>query len=62
LQIDGVLYLRVKDPYDASYGVTDPIYALEQLAQTTMRSELVSPARCYCSATTDYSKLCTYDC
>ncbi|KAM6111558.1 stomatin-like protein 2, mitochondrial [Phoenicopterus ruber ruber] len=40
LQIDGVLYLRVMDPYKASYGVEDPEYAVTQLAQTTVRSEL----------------------
>ncbi|XP_033952153.1 stomatin-like protein 2, mitochondrial [Pseudochaenichthys georgianus] len=40
LQIDGVLYLRILDPYKASYGVEDPQYAVTQLAQTTMRSEL----------------------
>ncbi|KAL7370180.1 hypothetical protein ABVT39_021433 [Epinephelus coioides] len=40
LQIDGVLYLKILDPYKASYGVEDPEYAVTQLAQTTMRSEL----------------------
>lgn len=40
LQIDGVLYIRTLDPYAASYGVEDAVYALVQLAQTTMRSEL----------------------
>ncbi|XP_033634813.1 stomatin-like protein 2, mitochondrial [Asterias rubens] len=40
LRIDGVLYLRVTDPYKASYGVEDPEYAVTQLAQTTMRSEI----------------------
>ncbi|XP_071375457.1 stomatin-like protein 2, mitochondrial isoform X1 [Centroberyx affinis] len=40
LQIDGVLYLRILDPFKASYGVEDPEYAVTQLAQTTMRSEL----------------------
>lgn len=63
LQIDGVLYLRILDPFkvrpglgrisvnrhlliknafpaQASYGVEDPEYAVTQLAQTTMRSEL----------------------
>jgi regulator of protease activity HflC (stomatin/prohibitin superfamily) len=40
LSIDGVLYLRVVDPYKASYGVEDPEFAITQLAQTTMRSEL----------------------
>lgn len=40
LNIDGVLYLRVRDPYNASYGVEDPEFAITQLAQTTMRSEI----------------------
>ncbi|KAG5891395.1 hypothetical protein JTB14_017918 [Gonioctena quinquepunctata] len=40
LNIDGVLYLRIVDPYLASYGVEDPEFAITQLAQTTMRSEL----------------------
>nr|AAU00741.1 stomatin-like protein [Toxoplasma gondii] len=40
LQIDGVLYVKICNAYDASYGVTNPIYAVSQLAQTTMRSEL----------------------
>jgi len=38
--IDGVLYVKVVDPEAASYGVESPIYAVIQLAQTTMRSEL----------------------
>ena len=37
LTIDGVLYLRIMDPYKASYGVEDPEFAITQLAQTTMR-------------------------
>ena len=40
ITIDGVLYVRVVDPRAASYGVENPIYALSQLAQTTMRSEI----------------------
>ena len=40
ITIDGVLYVRITDPYAASYGVSDPFYALTQLAQTAMRSEL----------------------
>lgn len=40
LQLDGVLYLRVFNPYRASYGVDDPEFAVTQLAQTTMRSEV----------------------
>ena len=38
--IDGVLYIRIMDPYLASYGVENPLFAVSQLAQTTMRSEL----------------------
>lgn len=40
LNLDGVLYIRVVDPVAASYGVSDPIYAVQLLAQTTMRSEI----------------------
>lgn len=40
LGIDGVLYLKVIDPYKASYGVEDYFFAVSQLAQTTMRSEI----------------------
>ncbi len=40
LIVDGVLYLKVLDPYKASYGVDDYVYAVTQLAQTTMRSEI----------------------
>merc|ERR1719394_246067 len=40
IEIDGVLYIRITDPFKASYGVSDPLYAVTQLAQTTMRSEL----------------------
>ncbi|KAF7051772.1 hypothetical protein CFC21_059976 [Triticum aestivum] len=40
IQIGGVLYVKIVDPYMASYGVENPIYAVIQLAQTTMRSEL----------------------
>ncbi|KAM0934679.1 putative Band 7 domain, Stomatin/HflK/HflC family, Band 7 extension, Band 7/SPFH domain superfamily [Dioscorea sansibarensis] len=40
IHIDGVLYVKIVDPILASYGVEDPIYAVIQLAQTTMRSEL----------------------
>ncbi|KAF8321783.1 EPB72-like 2 [Clavulina sp. PMI_390] len=42
IQIDGVLYIKVIDPYKASYGVDDAVYAISQLAQTTMRSEIGS--------------------
>ena len=40
LVVDGVLYLKVLDPYKASYGVDNYVYAVMQLAQTTMRSEI----------------------
>ncbi len=38
--VDGVLYLKVMNPERASYGVADYRYALVQLAQTTLRSEV----------------------
>jgi len=40
LVVDGVLYLKLLDPYKASYGVDNYVYAVSQLAQTTMRSEI----------------------
>lgn len=40
LSVDGVLFFRVLDPYKASYGVDDYVFAVTQLSQTTMRSEL----------------------
>lgn len=40
LRVDGVLYFRVLDPYKATYGVDNYVFAVTQLAQTTMRSEL----------------------
>lgn len=40
LALDGVLYLRIIDPVAASYGVSNPTYAISLLAQTTMRSEI----------------------
>ncbi len=40
LTVDGVLYFRVVDPYKASYGVEDYGFAVVQLSQTTMRSEI----------------------
>jgi regulator of protease activity HflC (stomatin/prohibitin superfamily) len=40
LSVDGVLYFRVLDPYKATYGIDDYEFAVTQLAQTTMRSEL----------------------
>jgi regulator of protease activity HflC (stomatin/prohibitin superfamily) len=38
--VDGVLYLKVMNPERASYGVADYMFAISQLAQTTLRSEI----------------------
>lgn len=38
--IDGVLYMQVLDARRASYGITDYRFAISQLAQTTLRSEI----------------------
>lgn len=38
--VDGVLYLKVLNPERASYGINDYHFALSQLAQTTLRSEV----------------------
>jgi len=38
--VDGVLYMKVMNPDLASYGVTDYVFAIAQLAQTTLRSEM----------------------
>ncbi len=38
--VDGVLYLQVLDPQRASYGISDYVFAISQLAQTTLRSEI----------------------
>jgi regulator of protease activity HflC (stomatin/prohibitin superfamily) len=38
--IDGVLYMQVMDPARASYGIADYTFAITQLAQTTLRSEI----------------------
>ena len=38
--VDGILYLKVLDPERASYGITDYRFAIVQLAQTTLRSEI----------------------
>ncbi|MAL17712.1 MAG: paraslipin [Balneola sp.] len=40
VEVDGVIYLSVIDPVNASYGVTNYRYAAVQLAQTTTRSVL----------------------
>jgi regulator of protease activity HflC (stomatin/prohibitin superfamily) len=40
VHVDGVLYLKVLDPERASYGAADYLFAITQLAQTTLRSEI----------------------
>lgn len=38
--VDGLIYLKVLDPQRASYGISDYYYAISQLAQTALRSEV----------------------
>lgn len=38
--IDGILYLKVMNPERASYGISDYRFAITQLAQTALRSEI----------------------
>ena len=38
--VDAVLYMQVMDPHLASYGITNFGFAIAQLAQTTLRSEI----------------------
>ena len=38
LQVDGILYFQVTDPMRASYGASNYVMAITQLAQTTLRS------------------------
>ena len=38
--VDGVLYLQILDASKASYGITNHRFAISQLAQTTLRSEI----------------------
>jgi regulator of protease activity HflC (stomatin/prohibitin superfamily) len=40
VHVDGVLYLQVINAERASYGVADYLFAISQLAQTTLRSEM----------------------
>jgi regulator of protease activity HflC (stomatin/prohibitin superfamily) len=40
VMLDGIVYIRIFDPVAASYGVKNPMHALTQLVQTTMRSEI----------------------
>ncbi|MGL1891589.1 MAG: SPFH domain-containing protein [Spirochaetaceae bacterium] len=42
VSIDGILFYRIVDPVKASYGIDDHSFAINQIAQTTMRSEIGS--------------------
>lgn len=54
VQVDGVIFLQVVDPKTASYGVNNYVFAVTQLAQTTMRSEVgkIDLDRCFEERTT----------
>lgn len=38
--VDGVIYMKVVDPERASYGISNYVFAITQLAQTALRSEI----------------------
>ncbi|KAF0160227.1 MAG: putative protein C16G5 07c [Syntrophaceae bacterium] len=38
--VDGVIFIQVFDPQMASYGISNYVFSIVQLAQTTMRSEV----------------------
>src|SRR4030081_2622464 len=40
LAVDGIIYFQVTDPRLASYGTSNYVFAITQLAQTTLRSEV----------------------
>jgi len=40
IDVDGLFYIKVMDPYKASYGIEDYLVAAVNLAQTTVRSEV----------------------
>ncbi|GAB2802644.1 SPFH domain-containing protein [Rhabdobacter roseus] len=40
VRMDGVIFIQVIDPKKAAYGIADYTFAVTQLAQTTMRSEI----------------------
>lgn len=40
IMIDGILYMQITEPRKAAYGTSDPFLAVEQLAQTVMRSDV----------------------
>jgi regulator of protease activity HflC (stomatin/prohibitin superfamily) len=40
VSVDGILYMQVLEPERASYGIADYVFAIAQLVQTTLRSEI----------------------
>lgn len=38
IEVDGIVYCKIMDPYKSYYGITDLSYAIQNLAQTTLRS------------------------
>jgi regulator of protease activity HflC (stomatin/prohibitin superfamily) len=40
VSVDGILYMQVLEPDRASYGIADYVFAIAQLVQTTLRSEI----------------------
>ena len=40
VHVDGILYIKILNPERASYGINDYRFAVSQLAQTTLRSEV----------------------
>jgi regulator of protease activity HflC (stomatin/prohibitin superfamily) len=40
VHVDGILYYKIIDPERASYGISNLEFAISQLAQTTLRSEI----------------------
>lgn len=40
LLINSIIYVKITSPFNASYGVENPYYAVMQLAQTSMRSAI----------------------
>ena len=40
IEVDGLLYIKMMDAYKASYGIENFLFAAQNLAQTTVRSEV----------------------
>ncbi len=40
LELDGILFVKIEDPFKASYSIEKPIEAIKLLSLTLMRSEI----------------------